>query len=578
MDFLQLKKNLKRDLSHLKLIKVAILGDTATQLLTQAIKGYGFEAGINFDIFEADYSQIAGHVFDSSSDLYQFKPEWVIIFYSTQKLLNSFYLLGHQEKSSFADKQVENIKNIYSVITAQLPCKVIFFNFTEIAESVYGNYANKLDISFTYQLRKLNLALMQASRDLKNLFISDVSALQNQFGTGFVFDPKMYVHANMVFSLDVLPYIAKNTVNIFQAAAGDINKCLIMDLDNTLWGGLIGDDGIENIEIGDLGIGKVFTELQLWVKQLQQRGIILAICSKNDEQIAKEPFEKHPEMVLRLDDIAVFVANWDNKVDNIQYIQQVLNIGFDSMVFLDDSPFEREMIRTQIPEITVPELPKDPAEYLIFLRHLNLFETASYSENDYKRTKQYQEESTRQNIQRIFTDENDFLASLGMVSSVKAFDQFTVPRVAQLTQRSNQFNLRTIRYTNEDIQRIASSDNYLTASFTLEDKYGDYGLVSVVILKKLDKALFIDTWIMSCRVLKRSMENFVLNTIVELSEQAGFKKIIGEYIPTAKNGLVKSHYDNLGFQHENNLWILNTNDYVEKTTFINAKLSAHNTD
>jgi FkbH-like protein len=353
-----------------------------------------------------------------------------------------------------------------------------------------------------------------------------------------------------------------------------MKKCVILDLDNTLWGGIIGDDGMENIQIGELGIGKAFTNLQMWLKQLKQRGIILAVCSKNDETIVREPFEKHPDMILKLSDIAVFVANWDNKVQNINYIQSILNIGFDSMVFLDDNPFERNMVKTHIPYITVPDLPEDPSEYLTYLRSCNLFETASFTPEDEQRTQQYQEEAQRAVVQKQCINEDEFLLSLNMHSVVKPFDKFSIPRVSQLTQRSNQFNLRTIRYTEEEISAIADSDEHITLDFTLEDKYGDYGLISIIILKKQSDALFIDTWIMSCRVLKRGMEKFVLNQIAQQASKIGVKKIIGEYLPTAKNGLVKGHYNELGFTKcdgEDNLWILNLESYSDYSTFISLK-------
>jgi FkbH-like protein len=331
---------------------------------------------------------------------------------------------------------------------------------------------------------------------------------------------------------------------------GDIFIVLRTDgKDNTLWGGVIGDDGLENLQLGHgLGIGKAFTEFQHWIKTLKNRGIIIAICSKNNEETAREPFIKHPEMVLKLDDISVFVANWDNKADNIRHIQSILNIGFDSMVFLDDNPAERAIVRENIPGITVPELPEDPADYLEYLYGLNLFETASYSTEDAERTKQYQVEAERVSLQKTFANKADFLKSLDMVSEVTGFDAFNIPRVAQLSQRSNQFNLRTIRYTEADAARLAADSRYQTFSFTLEDKFGDNGLICVVILEKQDaKTLFIDTWFMSCRVLKRGMENFTLNTIVDYARENGFKRIIGEYIATAKNKMVEGHYPGLGF-------------------------------
>ena len=376
----------------------------------------------------------------------------------------------------------------------------------------------------------------------------------------------------MVVSIDALPYFAHSVIQIICAFRGSIKKCIVLDLDNTIWGGIIGDDGIENIQIGELGIGKAFSEFQYWIKKMQQRGIIIAVCSKNDESVAKEPFEKHPDMVLRLKDIAVFIANWENKADNINHIQKILNIGFDSMVFMDDNPFERNMVRENIPQITVPELPEDPALYLDYLYSLNLFETVSASDEDSQRTIQYQKEAERMVFQESFANENDFLKSLNMCSEVKPFDNFTIPRVAQLSQRSNQFNLRTVRYTEDDIKQIVSSEKYITLSFTLEDKFGDNGLICAIILEKqTDTALFIDTWFMSCRVLKRGMESYVMNTIIEIAREKGFSTIIGEYIPTSKNGMVKEHYKDLGFNFIDNMWICNVALYEKRDNFIAKK-------
>lgn len=569
LSYQELKKNLKKDFTGYGVVKLAVLGDSATQMYVQALKGYGYEVGINFNIFEADYDQIERQVYDPTSELYSFTPDFVVIFYCTNKLMKKFGKLGLENKSDFAVNIVSEAEKLYETLLSGFKCKVLYANYSELDDSVFGNYANKTNVSFTYQVRKINYDLMNLAQKLKNLYIIDVNALQSNYGHSFITDHKIYINTDLFPSIDFLPILARNTVDIIQSVNGKFKKCIILDLDNTLWGGIIGDDGIENIQVGDLGIGKAFSELQLWIKQLKQRGIIVAVCSKNDENIAKEPFEKHPEMVLHLDDIAVFVANWNNKADNIKNIQSILNIGFDSMVFLDDNPFERNMVRTHIKDITVPELPEDPAEYLTYLRTLNLFETASFTAEDDQRTQQYQQEAKRVVLQQQFTNESDFLKSLNMTSLVESFNTFNTPRVAQLTQRSNQFNLRTVRYTEEDVQRISADPDYFNLAFSLEDKFGDYGLISLIILKRQDdKSLFIDTWIMSCRVLKRNMEDFVLNSILNLAAENGFSLVRGEYLPTAKNGMVKDHYKNLGFHAEGNLWTLEVANYKLKECYI----------
>lgn len=570
--FSELKKNLKKDFSNLKTIKIAILGDTATQFLMQALRGAGHSKGFNLRIWEADFNQVERQVFDPGSELYEFKPDIVILFQSSHKLLAKYNKLKTEQYGSLADTRMELVNQICEALNTQLKTKIIYYNYTEIDDSVFGNYSNKLESSFLFQLRKLNYELMVFAAGQSNFYICDISSIQNQTGKTNFFQSSVYINTEMVLSLSVLPAVAAKTVDLIGAMSGVFKKCLILDLDNTMWGGIIGDDGMENIQLGTLGIGKAFTEFQYWIKKLKNRGIIIAVCSKNTESVAKEPFENHPDMVLGMDDIAVFVANWDNKADNIRQIQSILNIGFDSMVFLDDNPFERNIVRENIPGITVPELPEDPAEYLEFLYQQNLFETISFSNEDAERTKQYQVEAKRSVQQKSFTNEDDFLKSLNMVSLVEPFNKFNTPRVAQLSQRSNQFNLRTVRYTESDIETIASAKDIFSFSFTLEDKFGDNGTICVIILRKEDdQTLFIDTWFMSCRVLKRGMENFVLNTIAQFAREKGYTYLKGEYIETAKNEMVKNHYLHLGFQPSDGYWLLNAGTYENKKCFIKTK-------
>ena len=575
--FNALKKIYSRraEIKNLPHIKVAVVGDTATQFLAMAIYGTGVERGFDIELFEAEYNQVERQFLDKASDLYRFDADYIVVFQSTHKLLTRYGKCGDADRLRLADERLDFVRTICETTDA----KIIYCNYPEIDDAVFGNFANQVEFSFLYQLRKLNYKLMEVARECPNLYICDLATIQNKLGRDTVFQPSIYVSTEMVLSIEALPWVASRILDIICALKGKIKKCLVLDLDNTLWGGVIGDDGIENIQIGHgLGIGKAFSEFQLWIKKLKERGVILAVCSKNTESVAKEPFIEHPDMILKLDDIAVFVANWENKADNIRRIQQILNIGFDSMVFLDDNPFERNMVRANIPDIVVPELPEDPGEYLEYLYGLNLFETVSYSAADSERTRQYQVEARRVSERMSFANEDEFLASLEMVSDIQAFTPFNIPRVAQLSQRSNQFNLRTVRYTEGDIERMGKdSERYAPFTFTLADKFGDNGLICVVILEKDNRAktLFIDTWFMSCRVLKRGMERFTLNVLVRYARDNGFKKIIGEYIPTAKNKMVEDHYAQLGFvklpEMEKNLYMLDVDSYIDKTCYILPK-------
>ena len=568
-EFSVLKKAKRKIEADWKEVRIAILGDHATQFIKEALIGYGAISKLNYNVYEADYSQIDQEILDADSELYNFNPEIVIVTNSVYKLEQSFHHSKNQD--SFANSFLDKVEGWMEALKNNTKAKIILSTFPELPDAVFGNFASKVNSSFLYQLRVLNLELMKLSAQNGNLFLCDVAALYGVYGQNTAKSAQMYINADMIFSLDFIPVFTKQLNDIILALRGKFNKCLILDLDNTTWGGIVGDDGVENIKIGDLGIGKAFSKLQTWAKALKERGVILCICSKNDEANAKEPFEKHPDMVLRLEDISVFVANWENKASNIRNIQEILNIGFDSVVFLDDNPFERNLVRLELPDVIVPELPEDPAEYLDYLLSLNLFETASFSENDKDRTKQYQAEAERVSSVAKFANIDEYLASLEMVSDVKEVDSFSLPRVAQLTQRSNQFNLRTQRYTDEDLKSMIESKEYIAISYTLVDKYGDNGLISAVVLKKEKDFMFVDTWIMSCRVLKRTMEPFVLNTIVEEAKKLGYSKLIGEYLPTAKNGMVKDHYKNFGFEEKEGRWELSIDSFEKHKCFISAK-------
>ena len=558
----QLARQVNPESNH-KITKFAILGNRSTQFLSKFIQQSAKIQGIHAEIYESDYNQVEAEILNPHSALYQFQPQFVFVVHSLGKLRGDFYDLSLENKNDFNQSFLAQREMLCQTLLNHLSAHIILTNFELSFDGVFGNFANKTRAAFPNQLRRINTGLMDLAEKISQVHILDIAAMGSQLGLSALQNPELYINADIPYATDSEAKIAWEFVSIVSVIQGKFKKCLIMDLDNTLWGGIIGDDGMAGIQIGNLGIGKAFTEIQKWAKQLKERGIILAICSKNQEDIAKEPFERHPEMVLKLDDIAVFVANWSNKADNIRYIQSVLNIGFDSMVFLDDNPAERALVRENLPEIEVPELPEDPAYYLPYLSSLNLFETNSFSGEDKIRNKQYQEEAKRKSTEETFIDMNDFLKSLNMQGEIRPFQEINVPRIAQLSQRSNQFNLRTVRYSETDILRIKGSSDYLHYEVSLNDKFGQYGLISLVILEKKNAStLFIDTWIMSCRVLKRRVENYVLNHLVEEARKLGFNRIWGEYLPTEKNEIVKDFYSELGFSLlENGVWELEVDGF-----------------
>lgn len=567
--FNELQKASKRKVDGAE-IKVAVTGNCATQFFSAAVQGYSKLSGLNVSLFDADYNQIEEQLLDPTSEIYSFNPDNIILWLATDKLYEEFLGLGNEEKKVFSDTYVSKLERFWALISRNSKARIIQPNFTEIDDKVMGSYSCKVDSTFCYQVRKLNFLLQERASSNPNVFLVDILSVQIQLGREKYYSAALYYNAKMPIAMSALPYVGKAVSDVLLALSGNIKKCVIMDLDNTIWGGVIGDDGLANIEIGELGKGHVFTNLQKWLKQLKEYGIILAVCSKNDEAVAKEPFEKGEDMVLRLNDISVFVANWEDKATNIKLIQETLNIGMNSIVFLDDNPFERNLVREILPEIEVPELPEDPAQYLSYLQSCNYFETASYTGTGSDRTKLYQAEYKRKKAEAEYESIDAYLEGLQMIGTAQPFGIEQYSRIAQLSQRSNQFNLRTVRYTEEDIRRIAEDEKYRTIYYTLRDKYGDYGLVSVIIMEKMSAdTLFIDTWLMSCRVLKRGMEEFVMNKLMQLVGDEGFRYVTAEYRRTRKNSMVKDIYSKMGFQDEGEYrFRISVSDYNKQATFI----------
>ena len=377
LSYLQLKKNCARTPETPDGTRFALLGDCATQLLATAIRGYALEMNLPLRVFEADYDQIDAQLMDTGSEFYAFAPETVLLYRCTEKLYERFVRTPLDARAAFAETEIEKIRAEWARVQHGTKADILFFAFLPMDDGVFGSYALREGSAFPYQLLKLNYLLAEAAREAGNVRLIDLEPIRAHMGYDAFHDPKLYAIAKIPISTQALPAVASRVVDAILARKGRFHKCAIVDLDNTLWGGVIGDDGLEGIQIGELGQGHAFTEFQTWLKELKNRGVMLAVCSKNDEANAKEPFLRHPEMVLKLDDFSAFVANWEDKASNIRRIQKELNIGLDSMVFFDDNPFERNLVRTMLPEVEVPELPEDPAEYTAFARMQNLFDTNS---------------------------------------------------------------------------------------------------------------------------------------------------------------------------------------------------------
>jgi len=549
---------------NLQGVRLAILAGSTVDHLAEALRFWlAAAAGLEATIYRGQFDTVHQAILDETSGLYEFGPEITMIFTNYRDVRCEVPPGSSPEEIATTVKDaVDGYRQLWQVLQERNPGYVLQNNADLPAVRVFGNYEGTALWSRANTLRRFNLELARAVAAAEGVAIFDLEQISALFGKRRWHDERIWHYSRHAFNLDATGLVAYQAAKVIGAIKGKAKKCLVLDLDNTLWGGIIGDDGIEGIELG-VGInGGAFVEFQKYLLKLKQRGVILAICSKNDEEKAKEPFLKHPDMQLRLDDIAVFTANWQNKADNIRSIAAALNLGLDSLVFVDDNPAERELVRQMLPMVSVPELPADPTGFEAALERQAYFETVNFSREDADRSNYYRGNAQRADYRGQFTDLSEYLQGLAMLARVVECDEFSLPRVAQLINKSNQFHLTTTRYTEGQIRVMLKEPHIYCLGFELEDKFGSNGLIAVVILEKRgEDTMFIDTWVMSCRVLARGMEEFIMREIVELAGQLGCQKVVGKYIPTSKNQIVAGLYDRLGFQlfeqkDDYTLWLL----------------------
>jgi FkbH-like protein len=445
------------------------------------------------------------------------------------------------------DAAIAQMVTLHDGIRNVLGATPVFQTIALPVETLFGSLDGRLPGSPRAMIDSFNRRLQQEVIGAGDLLV-DVAFAAAQFGLHRWHDPRGWHNAKLPFALDVAPLHADHVCRLLAAFKGKARKCLVLDLDNTLWGGIIGDDGLDGIKLGQgSALGEAFVAIQNTALDLRNRGIILAVCSKNEESNARLPFREHRDMVLKHEHIAAFVANWTDKPTNLRNIAKTLNIGTDALVFLDDNPAEREIVRRELPEVAVPEVGDDPSLYPGLLTRAGYFEAIIFAEEDRQRADMYQANAVRLQASSSITNLDDYLSALEMVLTARAFDAQGRARIAQLVNKSNQFNLTTRRYREDQIAAFEENPAKFTLQVRLADKFGDNGMISVVIFDKHAETWSCDTWLMSCRVLGRRVEEAVLAIVADAAIAAGAKALRGSYLPTLKNGLVDRHFEKLGF-------------------------------
>ena len=532
-----------------KPIRLALLGSSTMAHLHAAIRVAGLRRGLWIEVYENDYGQYWQELTDESSALHEFRPTTVLLALDAHHLAAGVGAgLDPADVEHLYGEASGRVRECWRLAREAFRCPVVHQTPLPVQPLFLGNNEHRLPGSRHGFIMRLNREL----RPIADEVGVDVLALDTRVaadGLRAWHDPALWHRAKQEISPAAAPMYGDLVARLLAAKQGRSSKCLVLDLDNTLWGGVVGDDGLAGLVLGQgSALGEAFVDFQDYARELSRRGVILAVCSKNDEANALEPFEQHPEMVLKRDDIASFVANWTDKASNIRAIAAELNIGLDSLVFVDDNPFERSLVRRELPMVAVPEVSDDPATFAQTLADAGYFEAAAVTEEDRVRTAQYRGNRQRDQLKASATDLDAYLRSLEMQLLWRRFDQIGLQRTVQLINKTNQFNLTTRRYSEEDVVAVIDDARAFGLQLRLIDRFGDNGIIAIVIGKMQgDNDLLIDTWLMSCRVLGRQVEPTTLNLVADAAKRLGARRLIGEYLPTKKNGMVKDHYQKLGF-------------------------------
>src|SRR5271166_1277325 len=561
-------------------IRLAVLASSTVDHLSPAIRAAGLRRRLLIDVHAGAYGQYRQDLLDPTSSLHQFAPQTMLFSLTAREAIAGVPLTASAaEVDETISRFIDELRSFWRKGREICNAGIIQQTFLDVFEPVFGSYDRFVPGAPARVVARLNDRLCEAASQ-DGVLLLDVARGSQRDGIDAWFDAGRWLQGKLEIAPQAAPLYGDMVARILAAQRGLSKKCLVLDLDNTLWGGVIGDDGLDGIVLGEgSAAGEAHLALQHYAKQLKERGVILAVCSKNDAGIAEAVFHDHPEMLLRRSDIAAFLAKWDDKTENLKTIATRLNIGIDSLVFVDDNPVERARIRESLPMVAVPELPEDPAQYVRCLADAGYFEAVAFTSEDRDRTRQYSENAEREVLLGSAQSMDEFLCGLKMSVLFGPFTAVDHARVVQLINKTNQFNTTTRRYASGEVAHIMSLPEAVTLQFRLLDRAGDNGLVSTMILRPTpdeEDVLEIESWVMSCRVFGRQLEYEAMNIAVDAARARGARALVAVYIPTAKNDVIKTLYPSLGFTEVNRpaptngatRWFLNLADYVERDTHI----------
>ena len=562
------KSKLLSNVDYEKKIRIAVLGGFTLNGLEETIRVKCDEKKIQCTTYVSGYNQYSQEIFDEKSQLYKFSPDITFLIIDSRNALGELFLnpysVSVEERKQRVQDKSDEIINLVQTFGSKSKSKLILSNFNIPSYSPIGINETREEYGLHDMIRSLNQNIKIGLRLEPEIYIHDLNSFVTKFGENNVFDYKQYFYGDVRISLDYLPYLAEELMGYVKAVLGLNKKCIVLDLDNTLWGGIVGEDGFEGIKLGDDPIGRAYVELQHNLLALNQRGIILAINSNNNFDDAIQIIKEHPNMILKEDNFVCVRINWNDKVVNMKEISDELNIGLDSMVFFDDDPVNIEYVKSNLPDIQTVQV-SDPSNSSKILKSMNDFQVLKITDEDSTRNKMYLEQRKRTELKTRVGNLQDFLKHLNISVKIKNADKYTIPRISQLTLKTNQFNLTTRRYQEEDIRKFSQDKYKIVECAQIQDKFGDNGITCVYIINKDNKQQWtIDTFLLSCRVIGRGVEDGILYQIIEKARKEGVSKVRGEYIKTKKNKPAENFFPAFGFKKEGNFWVIDTKNHLKK--------------
>ena len=557
-----------------KRIRMALLSSFTIDPLAIYVNVKSRLAQLHPEIYVAQFNQYQQEILDENSGLYAFKPDVIILAVQADVLVNENFYSEFVKLPDVEQPQTEILNRfqaLLSTLTARTDALVLVNNFMVPSFTPFGILDNKADNGFRSFFHKINEKLAEVYRKSSQVYVVDLEAAAGKHGKSRCVDPKLYYRGSFVFSESFLPVVADEYMGYIEALKNLTRKCIVLDLDNVMWGGIIGEDGTEGIQLGNDSPGNGYKDFQRALLSYHNRGVLLAVNSKNNPEDALKAIREHPHMLLREKHFAATRINWQNKVQNMTELAKEINIGLGSMVFIDDNPREREQMKQALPQVLVVDMPSSPFLYRQTLENLNEFNVLALTEEDKKRGEMYHARKRREDLRETISSVEDFLNSLEMKAVIRHADDYSLPRIARMVNKTNQFNLTTRRYTDSEVRKMKETkDEFEVYSLQVSDKFGDEGIVGVAIIRKEQKTWTLDSFLLSCRVIGRKVETAFLARIVADAKEQGVSAIIGEYVPTQKNVPVKNFYSSHGFEeltHKGNLrrWRLDLTKSTVKT-------------